>query len=290
MTNPVRSALLAAAVALAPAMSGCGGGGGGSAPTTSAPSTTPTPQAEIEVPEQPPEIAASRNAASKDALAAIRNLVKKGAIDMWQRLRANDRSRIMRHTNHTLHSAAASGDLRAVKKLLAAGADPNARDEVPFPAGDVPGVADHLPGTTPLQEAVRWGGGLDVVEALITAGADPNARNEGGLTLLHSAMFRNSPAVVEALIAAGADPSARDEDNFARFRAAICRRSEVGDITMGPGGMYLGSGLAVLGWVHLSSSFAIVHSNGGIVVGPGAASFEGLTLIGPAFIDLDVHC
>ena len=49
MTNPVRSALLAAAVALAPAMSGCGGGGGGVAPKTVAtpapqPSPTPAPQ------------------------------------------------------------------------------------------------------------------------------------------------------------------------------------------------------------------------------------------------------
>ena len=198
----------------------------------------------------------------------------------------------MRHTNHTLHSAAASGDLRAVKKLLAAGADPNARDEVPFPAGDVPIAADHLPGTTPLQEAVRWGGGLDVVEALITAGADPNARNEGGLALLHSAMFRNSPAVVEALIAAGADPSARDEDNFARFRAAICRSGGImKDIRMGPSSVHLKPGLLAFGWVYRPSpAIVFVDSYGGIVVGPGAASFEGLTLIGPAFIDLDVHC
>ena len=89
-----------------------------------------------------------------------------------------------------LHNAARSGDLSAVKMLLEAGADPNARGRR---------------GATPLHEAA-YNDNLAVVEALLAAGADPNAGERGGATPLHEAAHNDNPAIVKALLAAGADP------------------------------------------------------------------------------------
>src|SRR4051794_6818440 len=58
-----------------------------------------------------------------------------------------------------LHTAARDGNLEAVRQLLAAGADPNARE-----AGD---------NTTPLHWAAA-ASHLDIVRALVDAGADVN--------------------------------------------------------------------------------------------------------------------
>lgn len=75
-----------------------------------------------------------------------------------------------------------------VRQLVAAGADPNARDKE---------------GNVPLHE-VR---DEDVVRALVRAGADPNARNERGQTPLFNTFFSE---VKSALVEAGADITARD--------------------------------------------------------------------------------
>ncbi|MFO1340529.1 MAG: DUF6438 domain-containing protein [Burkholderiaceae bacterium] len=75
-----------------------------------------------------------------------------------------------------------------VRQLVAAGADPNARDKE---------------GNVPLHEA----GDPDVVRALVAEGADPNARNERGETPLFSQRYSD---VAMALIAAGADVNATD--------------------------------------------------------------------------------
>ena len=76
-----------------------------------------------------------------------------------------------------------------VRNCLAAGADPNARDE--------------FNEETPLHMA-SWG---KSVRVLLEAGADPHARTKRGETPLHSI---KGPVAIQALIDAGADLEARD--------------------------------------------------------------------------------
>lgn len=75
-----------------------------------------------------------------------------------------------------------------VRQLVAAGADPNARDKE---------------GNVPLHKVRE----ADVAIALVKAGADPNARNERGETPLFNEYYTD---VKTALISIGADVSARD--------------------------------------------------------------------------------
>ena len=131
-----------------------------------------------------------------------------------------------------LHGAAIGGDLAAVKKLIAAGADLEARSKkygrTPLhwaAQSDDPAAVEALLaaeadleardkefGSTPLHLAAQWSANPAVVEALLAAGADLEARNKFGQTPLHrAARFNANPAVVKALIAAGADPKARDK-------------------------------------------------------------------------------
>ena len=71
----------------------------------------------------------------------------------------------------TLHSAALSGDVAAIRALLAGGADVNARGEN---------------GVTPLHQAVL-SGDISAIRALLAGGADVNARGEDRVTPLHAA-------------------------------------------------------------------------------------------------------
>ncbi len=82
----------------------------------------------------------------------------------------------------------ATRNLEMVKALLAAGADPNPRDD---------------DGQTPLHRT----GNPATIEALIAAGAEVDALNRWGTTPLFYAM--NDPSAANALLAAGADPNQR---------------------------------------------------------------------------------
>ena len=107
----------------------------------------------------------------------------------------------------SIHSAASSGNIEAVKQHLAAGANVNAKDE---------------DSKTPLLHAVV-DGHKDVVELLIAKGADVNAKGGRGLTPLHfSAGFYSGlrgrggvgKEMVELLIANGADVNAKDGRDY----------------------------------------------------------------------------
>ena len=114
-------------------------------------------------------------------------------------------------TGATLHGAAAAGDAEQVRKLLAAGADPNARS-----AG----------GGAPLHFA-RWGGATDAEAArlLIEAGADVNGRDDTGATPLHSAAW--APALAKLLVEHGADVNARNKNGETPLYSAARGDAEV---------------------------------------------------------------
>ena len=89
---------------------------------------------------------------------------------------------------------------RALKRMLKAGADPNARD------GKGWSLLHHA--------AVHAAPGT--INLLLEAGIDPNARKEQGRTFLYLAMEPKyeKPGVVERLLEAGADPNVKDNDGL----------------------------------------------------------------------------
>ena len=94
-----------------------------------------------------------------------------------------------------LHWAARHGDLPTARRLLAAGADPEA----------VTRLGRH----TPLHVASRAGHAA-VVAALLEHRADAEARTSSGAAPLHFAAQSGSADTVEALLARGADPDVRE--------------------------------------------------------------------------------
>ncbi len=97
--------------------------------------------------------------------------------------------------NINIHAAVISGNLTAVKQLLASGTDV---DE-PEPAG----------GSSPLISAIVFGQ-TEIAKALINAGADVNFKNNEGSTPLHTAAFFCDTEVVKMLLQHGADKSVKN--------------------------------------------------------------------------------
>jgi len=103
----------------------------------------------------------------------------------------------------TLHFAAYSGDLEAMEQALAAGLDPNARD-------DYRGyTALHW-----LADMSATGGPrLEMLDLLLTHGADialVSATGETAVSLARAAASRGGDALALALLARGAQPEPRD--------------------------------------------------------------------------------
>ena len=92
-----------------------------------------------------------------------------------------------------LHYAAFFGSPEAVRALVAAGADLEARST----------NQQFAPEATPLHSAVA-AGRMDNAEVLLEAGADPNARQHGGFTPLMEAEQRGDLDLAELLIQHGA--------------------------------------------------------------------------------------
>lgn len=131
-------------------------------------------------------------------------------------------------TPPSLMEAAEKGNIKEMERLIAAGADVNAKNDragwTPLSRAVYNGRVDvarlliekgadvnakDSAGWTPLYGAVSYGK-KEVVSLLITKGADVNARNNGGVTPLHRAAVWGNKEVAELLISKGADVDAKD--------------------------------------------------------------------------------
>ena len=121
----------------------------------------------------------------------------------------------------SIHEAAITGNIEAVKKHLAASRDVNAKDKY---------------GSTPLLRTAREGH-KEVAEMLIAKGADVNAKNNRGRTPLHRAANKGYKEIVKLLIAEGADVNAKMEDGDTPLDMAIRRKHpETADLLRKHGG------------------------------------------------------
>jgi uncharacterized protein len=93
------------------------------------------------------------------------------------------------------HLAAFAGQSVALRRVIDAGADPNAT------------VRDAM-ANTPLHLAVTGVCNPSVIELLVRRGAMPNARAASGITPLHNAASRGLAQAIEVLLRLGADPAA----------------------------------------------------------------------------------
>ena len=124
----------------------------------------------------------------------------------------------------SIHDAAHTGNIEAVKKHLAAGTDVNAKDE---------------DGYTPLY-AVAGGGHKEVAELLIAKGADVNAKDKKGWTLLQHAVMMSKREIVGLLITKGADVNAKVApiDRFFKGKTPLdlASKAEIEDLIRKHGG------------------------------------------------------
>lgn len=139
------------------------------------------------------------------------------------------------------------GNEAGVRELLAAGANPNGRDdegdsplhwaarrasrggvdgivEALLKAGANPSARNWEDGRTPLLEICGSGGGLEhLAERLVKAGADVNARDLSGMTPLGLAIWSGESGMAKTLLRLGADPDGMIGEEGARPLIAALR-------------------------------------------------------------------
>jgi ankyrin repeat protein len=117
--------------------------------------------------------------------------------------------------NEDLFAAAMSGDLPKVERLIAAGANVNAKD--------------NNSGTALIWASAR--GHEGVVQALLDKGAEVNAKDNNGRTALMFASLNGSKVAVQALLSKGAEANARAKDgNTASMLASQKGHKEVAEL------------------------------------------------------------
>jgi uncharacterized protein len=118
----------------------------------------------------------------------------------------NDRPGVDRMGRTALHYAALEQNSPEVRKLLAAGLDPNARDDNGF---------------TPLHFATQ-SNSLSASEALLSAGAEVDATDCNGNTPLSNAVFNSGGegSLITLLLEAGANPDMRNNHGVSPLQLA----------------------------------------------------------------------
>ena len=150
-----------------------------------------------------------------DALEETRNFILQRRADVTKEIadgmpiwkKAPSEPYVIENTFHgdNIWSAAAAGDVEALKMHLAKGADVNAMDRT-F-------------GVTPLSSAALLGQ-LETAELLIKNGANANQKNRDGGTALHGAAFLGSADTARLLIDNGADVNAENYEGDTPLNAA----------------------------------------------------------------------
>jgi len=115
-----------------------------------------------------------------------------------------------------LHLAAAGYRVEIVRRLLAAGADPNAAGNH-RQSGPLHYAADgYING--PAWDAKRQ---VKTIGVLLDAGADINAQDKNGAAPLHRAVRTRCAAAVRCLLDAGADPALKNKSGSTPFHLAV---------------------------------------------------------------------